>query len=97
MATRKRDMPIPDPLQFLVQRPLCEYPDMARFIVSLGLDRDSRDFLLARVHAFEHELLASGFRFYSQVSRKRGAQVLDKAFEVLALEYAKSKRLKRSG
>jgi hypothetical protein len=80
---------IADPLQFLSVQPFCAYPHMAKLILSLNLDQDEQDKLLAELHRFEHTLLAAGYQLYSAVSRATGAKVLDGALSVFAEEYPK--------
>ena len=55
---------IADPLQFLVEKPLCAYPSMRALILKLKLDDQQREKLLVALHRFEHALLAEGFELY---------------------------------
>jgi hypothetical protein len=78
-----------DPLQFLVEKPLCAYPSMYEFILRLGLDEQQRDKLLVELHRFEHALLTEGFTLYSAVGRQLGSKVLDRAIRTIGEEYPK--------
>ncbi len=92
------DLPekIADPLQFLVEKPLCAYPSMRALILELKLDDQQREKLLVALHRFEHALLAEGFELYSAVGRELGAKVLDGTVDTIAKEYPKWKQTQSS-
>ena len=78
---------IADPLQFLVEKPLCAYPFMVKLLTDLHLDAQHKEKLLVELHRFEHALLAEGYELYSAVGREVGAKVLDGVVKTIAEQY----------